>query len=140
MSTDTGEKKAGGPWAQWLNGFSGLGQGAGGDLYRTILKDWEGWFGTQFEKMARSEAFLEQVGKALEGTMLARSQANRWLEQSIKAMRLPSTGDMEEVHKRLDAIERRLDAITERLERAERPKAPAAPKRPAPKGEPVDAE
>jgi hypothetical protein len=138
MSTQTDEKKAGGPWAQWFNGFSSLGQGAGGDLYRTILKDWEGWFGAQFEKMARSETFLEQVGKTLEGTLFARAQANRWLEQSIKAMRLPSVGDMEEVHKRLDAIERRLDAITERLER---PKTPApTPKRPAPKGEPVDAE
>ena len=29
MSTETGEKKASGPWAQWLNGFSSLGQGAG---------------------------------------------------------------------------------------------------------------
>lgn len=154
MSVGADDKggRAANPWAQWLNGLSGLGQGAGGDLYKQIVKDWEGWFGTQFEKLARSEAFLEQVGRALETTLSARTQGNRWLEQSIKAMRLPTTGDLEEMHKRLDGIDRRLDAIGDRLAALEGkapapptasaageaqapPESPAAraPKRPAPK-------
>jgi hypothetical protein len=131
MSTDTDEKKqsrAANPFSQWLNGLSGLGQGLGGDLYRQIYKDWEQWFGAQFDKLARSDAFLEQVGKTLEGTLFARTAMNRWLEQSIKAMRLPTLGDLESIHKRLDEIERRLDALADK-----KPAAPKAAKRPTPR-------
>jgi tetrahydromethanopterin S-methyltransferase subunit G len=37
-------------------------------------------------------------------------------------MRMPSAGDLEAVHKRLDALERRLDQIVDQLE-AQSPKA-----------------
>jgi len=111
-------------WTQWMSGLAQGGQGPAAQVYR----EWEQWVGQQFDKLARSETFLGQTSKALEGSFVLKSQFDRALEGSLKAMRMPSAGDLEAVHKRLDALERRLDQIADQLE-AQAPKA--TPKRTA---------
>ena len=73
-------------WTQWMSGLAQGGQGPAGQVYR----EWEQWIGQQFEKLARSESFLGQTAKALEGSFLLKSQFDRMLEGSLKAMRMPS--------------------------------------------------
>ena len=107
-------------WTQWMSGLAQGGQGPAAQVYR----EWEQWVGQQFDKLARSETFLGQTAKALEGSFLLKSQFDRALEGSLKAMRMPTSSDLEAVHKRLDALERRLDQIADQLE-AQAPKASA---------------
>ncbi len=90
-------------------GFAGL-FGPGSRLY----KEWEDQASVWFEKLTRSDSFLENVGKALEGSFVFKAAFDRWMESYLKAMRLPTVGDLEQVHKRLDELERRLDRMDER--------------------------
>lgn len=82
----------------------------------SVVQAWEKWAAERFEQLARSDLFLTQVGKGMESSMAFKRVFDRMAEQSLKAMRMPSTGDFDAVHKRLDEIERRLDAIEARGE------------------------
>ncbi len=103
-------------WTEWMSGLGNLTQGPAGQVY----KEWEAWFGTQFEKLAKNETFLGQTAKSMENSFLLKSQFDRMMETSVRAMRMPTAGDIEQVHKRLDELERRLDAVLTRLEAAGR--------------------
>ncbi len=121
-------------WSQWMSGLGNVTQGPASQVY----KEWETWFAGQFEKLARNESFLGQVGKALESSFLAKSQFDRMMETSVRAMGMPTASDLEGVYKRLDSVERRLDEVLAHLEaQAARgegaPAAPKAGKRPTPK-------
>jgi len=83
------------------------------------MKIWESWLTEQFDGLARNDRFLGQMGKAMEGSMLFRAQFNRLVEQSLHNMRLPSLGDVEALHGRLDESERMVERLTERLEAAD---------------------
>lgn len=80
------------------------------------VKQWEKWLAGQFDALARNDRFLDQMGKAMEGSMLFRGQLNRMFEQYLHSARMPSLGDIEGVHKRLDEMERQLDRLTATLE------------------------
>lgn len=118
-----GEGAPSNPWLQWMKG---LGQAT------PAFEAWESWISGQLERLVRSDTFLGQMGKALEGSFLLKSQADRFLEQSLRQLRLPTTGDLDAVHARLDELERRLDGVIERLDAlaGKAPAAPAAPKAP----------
>jgi hypothetical protein len=96
----------------WLSELGNLAQGPASQIY----KDWEKWLAQSFEKLSRNESFLGQMAKALEGTFVLKIHVDRMLENSIKAMRLPTQGDLETVHARLTEIERRLDSLREQME------------------------
>ena len=129
-------------WTEWMSGLGGLTQGPAGQVY----KEWEAWFGTHFEKLARNESFLGQMAKSMENSFLLKSQFDRMMETSVRAMRMPTAGDIEQVHKRLDALERRLDTVLSTLEAqaarsgdgtddATKPKASKRPAAKSPVGE-----
>ena len=65
-------------WTQWMSGLAQGGQGPAAQVYR----EWEQWVGQQFDKLARSETFLGQTAKALEGSFVLKSQFDRALEGS----------------------------------------------------------
>lgn len=100
-------------WTEWMSGLGNLAQGPAGQVY----KEWEAWFGAQFEKLAKNETFLGQTAKSMENSFLLKSQFDRMMETSARAMRMPTAGDIEAVHKRLDEMERRLDAVLAKLEK-----------------------
>lgn len=83
------------------------------------MKTWEKWLAGRFDQLARNDRFLGQMGKAMESSMLLRASINRMMEQSLHNMRLPSLGDVEGLHGRLDQIERTLDRLTRQLESAD---------------------
>lgn len=83
------------------------------------MKTWEKWLGERFEQLARNESFLGQMGKAMEGSMLFRAQMNRMTEQSLHSLRMPTLGDVEGMHGRLDELERMIDRLGARLEAAD---------------------
>lgn len=113
-------------WTEWFSGLGNLSQGHAGQVY----KEWETWFGAQFEKLAKNESFLGQMAKSMENSFLLKSQFDRMMETSARAMRMPTSGDVESIHKRLDELERRLDAVLAKLEASAEGEAPkaAAPK------------
>lgn len=143
MSVDEGSGSGSNPWTQWMSGFAQLGQGPAGKVY----KEWESWFSQHFDRLARNESFLAQISKALEGSFVMKSQMDRWVDASIKSMRLPSARDVEAVHERLNDIERRMASLGDRfemmaravevaLEAADAPDAPAEAEAPdAPEAE-----
>lgn len=83
------------------------------------MKAWEKWLAGRFDELARNESFLGQMGKAMEGSMLFRAQMNRMTEQTLHNMRLPTLGDVEGLHGRLDELERMIDRLGRRLEAAD---------------------
>ena len=111
-------------WTEWFAGLGHLGQGPASQVY----KEWETWFSVQFEKLANNETFLGTMAKSMESNFLLKSQFDRMMETSARALRMPTSGDIEQIHKRLDELERRLDAALTRLEAS-------ATKRPTPKVE-----
>ena len=134
--TDGGVKNA---WAQWFSALGNTAQGVGGPggaagPVANLYKEWEAFFGTQFEKLARSETFLGQMAKTLEGSFLLKSQFDRMMEHSVRAMRMPTASDMELVNQRLDGLERRLDALMEKLDARTPPKGRPAPSAPVAPG------
>ncbi len=155
-------------WTEWLAGLGNLGQGPAGQVYKewetwfsaqfeklakndvflgqvAKSKEWESWFSSQFEKLANNETFLGTMARSMENNFLLKSQFDRMMETSARALHMPTSGDVEQIHKRLDEMERRLDAVLTRLEAAAAPrtgeavdgeaKAARAAKRPAPKAE-----
>lgn len=130
MADHTQDSSGGGsnPFSQLFGAFNAF---AGGNA----AKSWETWFGGQLDRFVRSEQFLGQMGKALEGSMLFKAQMDRLLEQSLRSMRMPALSDLEAVHQRLDEMERRLEAMAERLDAVAPPpvarKAPARTPKPA---------
>jgi hypothetical protein len=99
-------------WTEWLAGLGNLGHGPAGQVY----KEWETWFSAQFEKLAKNETFLGTMAKSMENNFLLKSQFDRMMETSARALHMPTSGDVEQIHKRLDELERRLDAVLSRLE------------------------
>lgn len=83
------------------------------------MKTWEKWLAGRFDELARNESFLGQMGKAMEGSMLFRAQMNRMTEETLHNMRLPTLGDIEGLHGRLDEIERMIDRLVRRIETAD---------------------
>lgn len=81
----------------------------------SVSKTWEKWAGERFEQLSRSDLFLAQVTRGMEGSFAFKRLFDRMAEQWLKTMRLPTASDLDAVHKRLDGIERRLDALDERL-------------------------
>lgn len=77
----------------------------------TVAEQSQKWWSERIDRFVRSDGFLSQVGRAMEGSLVFKAQMDRWIEQSLRAMRLPTTGDIDLVFQRLDALERRLDAI-----------------------------
>lgn len=138
MSTQNG----GNPFVQWMNTLSSAPNQA--------VKQWEGWFTEQMDRLVRSESFLERAGKAMTGSFQFKAQLDRLMEQNLRAMRVPTVGDVSAVFGRIDEIERRIDALDEtldgiaraqtlilsRLEALEAP-APAAEAKPAAKKAPA---
>lgn len=104
------------PWSAWFNALNRA----------PSLEQSQRWLAERMDKFVRSDAFLSQVGKAMEGSLVFKAQMDRWMEQSLRAMRLPTTGDLDLIFQRLDDLERRLD----RIERAPA-KAAARAARPA---------
>jgi uncharacterized protein Yka (UPF0111/DUF47 family) len=94
------------PFLQWFQSF---GQPA------EAVKSFEEWLAGQLDKVARSEAFLGQMGQVLGQSFQMKAQMDRLMEQSLRNLRLPTQGDVEGLHKRLDALERRLDDIEGRV-------------------------
>ncbi len=88
------------PFLQWFQSF---GQPA------EAVKGFEEWLAGQLDKVARNEAFLGQMGQMLGQSFQVKAQMDRLMEQSLRNLRLPTQGDVEGLHKRLDALERRLD-------------------------------
>lgn len=81
-----------------------------------LVKQWEKWLAGQFDTLARNDRFLDQMGKAMEGSMLFRGQLNKMFEQYLHSARIPSLGDIEGIHKRLDEMERQIDRLGETLD------------------------
>jgi hypothetical protein len=115
------------PFTQLFGAFNAFAAG-------NSAKTWETWINGQLDRFVRSDQFLGQMGKALEGSMLFKAQMDRMFEQSLRSMRMPALSDFEAVHKRLDEMERRLDTVIDRLDaQAPRPAAKkAAPAKKAP--------
>jgi len=110
MSTEQNQGDNANPFAVWTRLLdNALGDAAGGGVY----KEWEKWLGTQLDKLARNESFLGQMSKALETSAVFKAQADRMVEASLRAMRMPTQGDLEELHKRLDSLERAVAALQE---------------------------
>lgn len=79
------------------------------------MRLWETWLGTRFDQLARNSRFLGQMGKAMEGSMLIRASVNRLVEESMHNLRMPTLGDVQGLHQRLDEMERVLDRLDGRL-------------------------
>jgi len=83
------------------------------------MKTWEAWLGERFEQLARNESFLGQVGKAMERSFMFKAQMDRMTEETLHTMRLPTRGDVQAIHGRLDELERMIDRLTAGLAAAE---------------------
>lgn len=121
MSDSQNATNGANPWTQWMSNFTNLGQGSASK----VLKEWETWMSTQFDRLARNEAFLGQMAKGLESSFTLKSQIDRWVDASIKAMRMPGLSDIEGIYKRLDDMDRRLDEMFERIDGTVKATAPA---------------
>lgn len=97
-----------GPFAQWVSLITTGPTNA--------MKQWEGWFGQQLDKFVRSETFLERMGKAMEGSFQFKAAVDRALDSSLRNLRVPPMGDLLDVFKRLDAVERGIDQLGRRFE------------------------
>jgi hypothetical protein len=97
-----------GPFAQWR---SLLTTGP-----TNAMKQWEGWLGQQLDKFVRSETFLERMGKAMEGSFQFKAAMDRAMDASLRNLRVPPMGDLLDVFKRLDAVERGIDQLGRRFE------------------------
>lgn len=93
------------PFAQWFASFS---------QPTEAIKGFEEWLAGQLDKVARSEAFLGQMGRMLGDSFQVKAQMDRLMEQSLRNLRMPTLGDIEGLHKRLDEVERRLDDMESR--------------------------
>ena len=100
------------PFAQWMKGINGLTAGA----QSPVFKEWERWLTGQMDRLIRNELFLGQMSKSLESSFMLKQQVDRWVDSSIKAMRLPGLKDIEDLHGRLDSLERRIDRLTDAVE------------------------
>ncbi len=83
------------------------------------MKTWEKWMGERFEQLARNESFLGQMGKAMENSFTFKAQLDRMTEETLHNMRLPTLGDVQGLHGRLDELERMLDKLSARLATAD---------------------
>ena len=83
------------------------------------MKTWEKWMGERFEQLARNESFLGQMGKAMENSFMFKAQIDRMTEEALHNMRLPTLGDVQGLHGRLDELERMIDRLGARLETAD---------------------
>ncbi len=101
----------------------------------SVSKDWERMVGEQFDRLARSDAFLGQMGKAMQGSFVFKQTFDRMADQWLRSMRMPTAADVEAVHRRLDELERHLTSIDERLDALARVRVAAPAPAPASKAE-----
>jgi hypothetical protein len=104
MSTPNG----GNPFTQWMNLLTSAPNQA--------AKQWETWVTEQMDRFVRSEPFLERMGKTMAGSFQFKAQLDRLMEQNLRAMRVPTLGDLTAVFGRIDELERRIDTLDDALE------------------------
>lgn len=90
------------------------------------LKKWEDVMTSGFNRLAGNDAYLRYVGKAMERSFILQAQANRAVERTLKAARVPSAAELHEVHyvttgldEKLDALGCQLEVMMDRLESIE---------------------
>lgn len=141
--TNKTEERSGRPFNPVTSFLQALGSLADAStLQGKGLKMWEDAMTGGFNRLANNDLFLNQVGRAMERSFLMKAHANQSMETALKAMRIPSAGELEEVHAlssqidgkldalgcQLEVLMERIEALDRRLEAIERGAAPAATK------------
>ncbi len=80
------------------------------------MKSWESSLEEQGGKWLRDDRLLKSAGKSMAASMQAKAQWDRLMEQWMGGVRLATTGQMEEMARRLNDLDRRVDGISDRLE------------------------
>lgn len=96
------------------------------DIWRSMIQEWESQTNAALGKVTEQEAFGRVVGQATNASLKLQSAFNSAVERSLTGMNLPSRGELLRLGDKLDAIERKLDALLEGRAAAA-PKAPASP-------------
>lgn len=129
------------PMRMWLKAMGTLADSA--TMQGKAVKMLEERMSRSITKLSGSDAFLEQMGKAMERSYLMRAQANRNLEKALASMRIPSTSDIDDLRElmlnltdKVEALGFQMEEVVERMESLEarmdaQNKAPAkrAPRR-----------
>ena len=87
--------------------------------YKKVYDIWVRSFSEMFDQMMKTSAFAATMGKALEQSVDFKKQFDEMIEETLKQMRLPTTADMKELHRQLNALTVQLDRLEQRLERVE---------------------
>jgi hypothetical protein len=78
-------------------------------LYETWERAASGWF----DAWAKSPAFLAAVGQTLEAQLGMKSQAQKAIDATLEAWRIPQARDLEALRDRIAAVEDRIGALEE---------------------------
>ena len=86
--------------------FAGLGSGPAASVY----KEWESWFGQNFERLAQSELFATALGRMLSNEGILRAAVEKTVAGAVAGFR---RGDLEALEARVAKLEAELAAIKE---------------------------
>lgn len=103
------------------------------DLGRNMMEAWEKSMAEMLEKLTHDEAFVKQMSQSLTGGLDLRRQMQAHIEEQMKALNLPTRGDLERLSGYLQRIEQRQLDLEDRLEAwLARPVTPGAVRPPRP--------
>ena len=105
-------------------------------VVRKVVEAGEAQVGRMANQLLSNERFVQAIQQIVSRTLSARGTLDKSLRSALATMNLPSTGDVDELRRRLDDIDRTVTELDGKLGRLEEAlagqKAAAAPaKKPA---------
>ncbi|MBU1432835.1 hypothetical protein KKF91_20030 [Myxococcota bacterium] len=82
----------------------------------TALKAFEDFMAARGAEWLRDERMLKGAGKTMAASMQAKSQWDRLMEVWMGELHMATSGQMEEMARRVDDVDRRVDQLGERLD------------------------
>lgn len=87
-------------------------------MWRDALREWEKNTNAALNKAMGEEAYSRSVNGAMAAMLKLQAAHGEAVEQALIKMNLPNRADFRAVMSRMDDIERKLDALAERLDAA----------------------
>ena len=86
-------------------------------MVKRFVASGEERLGKLAQALMGNEAFVQVLQKAVTRTLAAKGTVDKSVKTALKAMNLPSTGDLESLREKVDELDRLLSSVEGKLDR-----------------------